>query len=52
MAHLRSWVVLTLQQFCEDTGLKSMDIRDICPYPHGTLAYRLLSKKKYNLFEQ
>lgn len=41
MAHLRSWVDLTPQQFCEDTGFKSMDIRDICPYSHGTSAHRL-----------
>lgn len=41
MAHLRSWVVLTLHKFYENTGLKSMDVWDICPYSHGTSAHRL-----------
>jgi hypothetical protein len=31
-------------------GLISIDIRDICPYPHGTSAYRLLSRKEIQSF--
>jgi hypothetical protein len=48
--HIRSWIVITIYQFGEGAGLKSMGMRDIYPYFNGTSAYRLLSRKEIQSF--